>query len=345
VTNNHESALYRLDRILDDPRVEGFVFSEEDDNPLLPDRGNRRVRGRKRDFWPSFPKSAGWTVSSLKDVWRAPRVRGRVRSWLDFTSLNFSLPVFSARAVDALRELLEPHGEILPLIYEPSSFFVYNCRTVVEAVDVARSKVSSIVEDNPLSRTFDEYEVHQDRIRDSIIFRDYHDDHWPLVTQPFVDRVLATGLRGFVFDKIWPWPRGSRWQLHVRQQRQDEAKRRKSGMNTSREAGAETVVIRLFTGNKRKPSKDQREQVSMIMDTLDAVLFDPTGNAEDFAGSLIGDEPVNGEHRLFIACPDADRCIDYLKSWLENLDWAMGFSVFKRYGPLHDEAAHEVRVF
>jgi hypothetical protein len=253
-------------------------------------------------------------------------------------------PAFSQRAVDVLRDMLEPNGELLPLDYEHGTFWAYNLRTVVDIVNVEASTHS--FDETTRRRHFpmteiNHFEIYPERLNELTIFRLRQQLSSTYVTQPFVDRVRSAGLNNFVFEKIWPWPKGTNWNTEVRKQQLAAAK-------AKRHAGApnlrnHAVVIRLLTGSTRVPTKQQREHVGVIMDSLDALLADPNAPYESpFYGNLQGDEPVKGEHRLFLSCPDADRLVERIRTWLQHLDWPHDVVVVKRYGELRDESAREV---
>ena len=57
----------------------------------------------------------------------------------DSPLLATNVPAFSARAAEALHELLIPNGELLPLSCADGSYFAYNVTNVVDALDSARS--------------------------------------------------------------------------------------------------------------------------------------------------------------------------------------------------------------
>ena len=57
-------------------------------------------------------RSIGKT-KSLKKKWKIPELWGPVPSFHDYPATEL-VPCFSQRAVDALRDVLEPNGELLP---------------------------------------------------------------------------------------------------------------------------------------------------------------------------------------------------------------------------------------
>ncbi len=78
----------------------------------------------------------------LKDTWKEPAVVGRVGAYNDFPCINMYYPAFSQRACDALRDLLEPNGELLPIRSNVGvKYYFYNITTVVDALAVEKCDV------------------------------------------------------------------------------------------------------------------------------------------------------------------------------------------------------------
>ena len=120
-----------------------------------------------------------------------------------------SIPTFSKNAVDALRDFLEPNGEMLPLICKHGEFYAYNVTTVANILDRENSefdwgshKKAKVKPNLPSDIIF--YEFYPDKLNDLSIFRlpERLSDYF--VTQRFVDRVYEKNLRGFRFKKVWP---------------------------------------------------------------------------------------------------------------------------------------------
>jgi len=128
--------------------------------------------------------------------------RGDFPCWVD--------PLFSKRARESLEDLLNPHGEWLPVITTTAGeFFVYNVTTVINCVDHERSR---------LARTADgliygarRLEFHAAAIGGRACFRVPEG-----ITSSFymlgdvVDRVEALNLRGLAPLEIWDSELGAR---------------------------------------------------------------------------------------------------------------------------------------
>jgi hypothetical protein len=124
-------------------------------------------------------------------------------------------PVFSERAVEALRDLLQSNGELLPLLCDEGTYHVFNTTTVVDALDEQRSEFKPLQELDPdlfWKAPPDEmgitrHEFFSDKVADLSIFRipfgSNYAENYPLVTDRFVQRVAASGLKGFEFQLLW----------------------------------------------------------------------------------------------------------------------------------------------
>ena len=85
-----------------------------------------------------------WVPRSLKATWPTPKVIGNVRRFNDFPCINLAYPAFSQRAVDLLRDVLEPNGELLPVRHEIGTYYFFNCTCMTNCVDLTRSHVTKL---------------------------------------------------------------------------------------------------------------------------------------------------------------------------------------------------------
>lgn len=127
------TSVYVLSKILDNPLFEGFGF--------VSDKPVRNTLRRSADFLPDDVKTMKrkWTAPILSSLWTPQEVQGRVNSFNDFPCIMMDIPAFSARAVRALKDYLEPNGELLPLVSDIGEYYAYNTRTIVDALDPVKS--------------------------------------------------------------------------------------------------------------------------------------------------------------------------------------------------------------
>lgn len=321
-----ENGLYKLEKITDNPKYEGFGFVRE-----------KSLRGGsyfESDFGPQGPVRAGreCVVPPLAPLWKPQPVVGRVRPFNDYPCVNLIIPAFSRRAVDVLRDFLEPNGELLPLVSEVGEYFAYNITTIVNILDHKRSEISWYEDDPDLASTVTRYVCLPDKMAGLSIFSIPEASTSTFVTQAFVDRVRLHRLQGFRFIKLWPLPAG------VNYQEEDRAET-EGNLTVDTPRGrvpikGNTVVIRLGTA-KAKANKAEKDRLATFMDELDGLLYEPRPEAPYF-GSLEGDDRVDGELRLFLSCPDANVLLDRLRPWLKTLSWNGRVSVMKRFGEMTD---------
>ena len=311
-----ENVVYKLDCFYDDPRYEGFAARTEID--FLPDRLDRR----------------DWRVRRLAPSWKPLKVLGRVSKFNDYPCVD-TLPAFSQRAADALRDFLEPNGELLPLVSKVGTYYAYNVTTIADVFDRKRSDADW--KSNGLF-TFGirRFEFLASKLDGLSIFRIPETPMTVYITEPFAARVREYGLQGMDLIKLWPLPAGADWwKLGEEGRKQRERKELPKGGLIK----GNTVVIRMrLAGSKATPG--ERKQINGLMDQLDALLADEESLAVR-VGSLEGHEYHKGECRLFLTCPNADALVKKLRPWLQTLDWPDDFVVLKRYGSHVDETAKE----
>jgi len=327
-------AIYQLRPVTDNPMFEGFGFHPRDSSFL----GRDRISD---DFSPDQQRTRDWVMPLLKNKWRPIRVVGRVAPFNDYPCVGMLTPAFSRRAIDALRDILEPNGEILPLQTSVGDYYIYNLRTKADVVDLSHSKVIFSNEENKMALEIEHFSFHEDKLEELSIFRIVEMPNYEYVTDAFVQRVHEHGLNGFHFVKVWPFPSGVEWE-------QEEIKHHRSqGRKVMAEEGMKEVqgntVILQFILKKTTPKRKEKKRINRYEDEIDAILR-LTALDELYYGSLEGTLTVPGELQLHISCPDADILVRKLHPWLTNLDWDGEIRVKKRYGYLHDEDVPEEMV-
>jgi hypothetical protein len=120
----------------------------------------------------------------------------------DFPSIFLShIPVFSVRAVQALRPVLSTNGELLPLNSDYEKYFAFNVTTLLDALS---AKDSDIVY-YPSGRIMDvrKYVLDLKRVTFQSIFKLPETARMDVfVSDEFVGIVESHGLRGFSFKQV-----------------------------------------------------------------------------------------------------------------------------------------------
>ena len=324
--------IFKLRPIVDSPKFEGFAL-EDYDEPSVLGRDNL-----DEDLTPGFDKEVNWPWKpvTLKKKWSKPKVEGRVGSFNDYPCLEFTTPVFSKRACEVLSDYLLPNGELLPLDSEVGEYFVFNVLKVTHALDV-KSSQCSFVEDPPTwAFNCEFFEFEKKKLAGLSIFQILQLPGETYVSDDFVERVNESGLNGFNFTKVWPFPKNTDWEKEAA--KQELASSKKMAKSGGLPKGNSLILV--FEFAKKKPSKAELKQISNYEDELDVQLVVKSLD-EKYFGSLEGREKVDGEMRLFLSSPDVDSLELKLEPWLENLNWGRSVTYIKRYGDLHDPDAKE----
>ncbi len=171
----------------DADRYENFVLSDERDAGAMID---------------------GFRGAAMADVWKpisielAEEGNGRKLPPSDFPLLHAVVPVFSRRAVEALRDLLELNGELLPLKSSKGEYFAFNITRIVDALDEANSKVKRFSSGRLM--VVKQHEFLVERVAGLTIFKiPQLARSREFVTDVFVERVNQRRLTGFDFLPVW----------------------------------------------------------------------------------------------------------------------------------------------
>lgn len=326
-----KNALYELEPIVDNPKFEGFAFVRDES-----------LRGKgwlDDDFCSTDIKAQGraWSVAPLAPFWTPQEVVGRVRPFNDYPCVNLLQPAFSRRAIDALRDFLEPNGELLPLVSSVGEYYAYNITTVVDILDQKRSEIEWMDDQHIVAQTISRFECFAEKMAGLSIFHIVEKPTSTFVTQPFVDRVREHGLQGFHFIPLWPLPEGVIWREIDRKTSREES------LIETEEGSAPikgNTVVLAFPLARAKPDQAEKAQLAKFMDELDSLLNNPRRKSR-YYGNLEGDDHDRGVSRLFLSCPSADALVKKLRPWLEKLSWNKPIRVIKRYGEYTDPNCRE----
>lgn len=324
--------MYKLDSVSDNPLFEGFAFKR--------DKSLRGTIGLSFDFDPDAEevqrKGRGWQAPRLAAVWVPQTVEGRVRPFNDYPCINLTVPAFSKRAVEVLREFLEPNGELLPLKSKIGEYYAYNVTRVADVLDLGKSKIKWLDKKQDIALDIFRYETQERKLRELSIFRIVEEPSTTFVTSRFVERVEEHGLIGFHFAKVWPLPPGVSWEkLDKRREKKTNARKQPITGNT--------VVVSLALHQSRA-TRTEKSRIAEVEDAVDALLVQQEYVDSPYFGSLEGEDYVDGQCRLFFSCPDANILADKLLPWFRNLEWDGKVQLLKRYGEYTDPDAREVCV-
>lgn len=176
-----------------------------------------------RQFHDSRSMAENWSPIPLRYVKKGEPIG-------DFPAYG-STPVFSGRAVEVLRDLLEPKGELLPTICPTHELWIYKVLRFVDVLDLVRSLIDwhpQLAKDKGKPRRIERirrYELIDDREPEAALFKIPQQPMFDVyVNSAFHDRVQEAGLLGFAFRQVWPTPDDSAARRHFL-----EKHRRKKG--------------------------------------------------------------------------------------------------------------------
>lgn len=308
--------VYRLKPILSDPRFEGFGW----DLPGITDKN-----GRTYDFAHFYPTSTAFKVPSLKKRWDDPSFtfQENVNPFNDFPCCDFHVPVFSRRATEALRQLLEPNGELLPVKSKFGLYYAYQTTTLASGVlDFRKSKGIRLDGNSDYFFDMSDYVFYKSKLRGLSIFRIIQHPSEILVTDIFRERIEANKLLGFNLEAVWA-------DSNDFASASLEAKKK-----TFENAQAKTLVFQLqLAGNS--PTKKERRSIEALREQLAStlVLKDPS---EDYIGGLAGENLLDGRLELLMPCPNPKRLLKVVRSIFDGFNWGCERRVFGRNSPYWD---------
>lgn len=205
--------LYELVPIIDIPEYEGFAWADR----------HASVRGQPSLTMDFDPELCGeWPEQrpvQLRSLWKPAAVKGRVQPWNDYPAVSLNVPAFSIRAVQSLQELLEPHGELLPLVTDVGEYYAYNVLTVVDVLDEEKSFIHWSSTRSYASRIY-RFECRNDMLEGQSIFRLPQQMSNYFVTEVFAERVRKHHLQGFDLAKVWPLgPDEDWWKIQMQRRK------------------------------------------------------------------------------------------------------------------------------
>jgi len=324
--------IYVIHAVLDNPLFDGVELREKDWKLL--------------DFLPPDWREnyLTWEAKSLKATWPMPEAIGNVRK---FNDLVYPRPLaFSQRAVDLLRDLLEPHGELLPVRHKLGTYYFYNCTRVLSCVDLTKSKTKVLKFPGGKRGliTDSDHLVFIDELLDEdlAIFTARTSPMESFCTQRFVDRVAAAGLQGFIFVPFRPLPEGRTYQ-HERYRLTKAAEKWKPKNMPALDIKSAAVMLRLYCRGK-EATKKELAAAEEVMSYLEKALYNEdqtVGTEESYFGNVEGHKEVEHEIRVALSTPDCDRLVTHLLPSFRTLPWRGKYHVVKWRGEYADVEAPE----
>ena len=308
-----------------DPVFEGLAFG---DHRALVSSGSR-----SNDFL-VYPSSLEYKIPRFAKLWDDPVVdAGRVVSFNDYPCCSF-MPAFSARAVEFLSGLLEPHGELLRLRSDRGNFFAFNTTTI--GTNLLDLDLSVYEPTPPGAQPFTEirkYVFRSSAVEPLSIFRLREEPNSILVTNRFRNLVLASGLKGFCFWKLWPLKENEDWRELQKQQKKSLSRFIQIN-GKHHEAKEATVAVRFparcLSNNKYSPLPTE------IDPQLNAELLLHTPD-EEYFGQTEGFELREDACDKLISCPHTGRLIDRLRPLLSSFVSKFGATVWESHSPFWAE--------
>jgi hypothetical protein len=140
----------------------------------------------------------------MRVFWSAPEFPEGEDTSTDFPSLQ-TVPVFNARAAEALTDLIEGRVELLPLDVEGGDeLYAVNVLRVKDALDEEASELKRFPNDPSRIMRIVRYAFDPEELAGETIFRIPQKKAYRYVTNPFVERVRESGLRGLnLDDPVW----------------------------------------------------------------------------------------------------------------------------------------------
>jgi hypothetical protein len=121
----------------------------------------------------------------------------------DFPTLIPNIPVFSRKAVESLKDMLEPNGELLPIKCDNENFLLFNVTRVIDALDEFHSVLKRFKCDGSIM-DIDRHAFIPEKIKEETVFKIPQMVTMDVfVTDWFVHRVKFSRLKGFRFSLVW----------------------------------------------------------------------------------------------------------------------------------------------
>ncbi|MFO1044432.1 MAG: hypothetical protein U0941_21885 [Planctomycetaceae bacterium] len=324
------TSVYMLKPVFDDPRFNRLDFDLE---PSF--IGNKYLH---EDLDGKNPGKLYWEPVSLVSMWKPCRLLGKAEPYQDFPAASSQIPIFSRRAVEALKDLLQPSGELLPAVASCGEYFVYNILCKSDAFDTARSKATFMPSSGKeTALSIERYELDPAKFAGHAIFR-LREDPWSvMVTDRFKERVEKTCLNGFFFARIWPLAADENWDdLETRQ--------RKADRKAAQALKGQCVTILLTIAGREATDDEEKAGLELVATLSDFLVSQSKSLDDECLGAIDYLEPFRGKLGIHVACPDVDKVMPIIQPWLDSLVWPNAVVLDKYYGNRFEKQTRKVRV-
>lgn len=154
-------------------------------------------------------KEKDWNIlrfdgTRLLDAWTPVAVRViEEREKSDTPGLSGGIPVFSPKAVEVLKDLMEDSVEILPLRCRRGEYYAINVLNVLNCIDYEKAKFKRFQSSGRIM-LFNKYTFKPECVKSEHIFKIIDEPaRRPFVSDEFRNRVLDNELIGFKFELVW----------------------------------------------------------------------------------------------------------------------------------------------
>lgn len=124
--------------------------------------------------------------------------------------------ILNKKAIEILKDILEPTGEFLQLEYNgKNDYFIYNCLNFIDVIDKSKDSIEEIGH-NILF--YNKCDFILNKVENEFIFREIGILEFAsslFVTDKFVNKVLESGLKGFRFCHMWSSEGGLRYPRYI----------------------------------------------------------------------------------------------------------------------------------
>ncbi|WP_149497469.1 imm11 family protein [Roseiconus lacunae] len=312
--------LFSLKFEYDDPRFSQFSFPEDAPSYF----GNPHL---SKDFDSDNAGKLDWNPHKLADVWEPQKVIGDVAGFCDYPTVD-NKPAFSARAVAVLRDLLEPCGELLPLLTPIGEYFAFNIQVVSDALDRERSNASLGDPGSSKETAFGikHFIFNESLLGDHAIFRVREYPPMVVVSDQFKTRAEDAGLNGLHFAKIWPYAADESWDDIDRQL---SRKRKREGKLA--ELRGQSVEIKLTISDEPKdydePTEEQYRNAFALADKIKSAFSKLGADTGGFMGTVSSVDPGEQGFSINIVCPDAQEAFQVCEPILRSTKWPFPMDV------------------